>query len=336
MSDALPAGFGRRLALGVLLGAGVYGALALWADLEGLGRALADFPPPVALGAAALSLANYGVRFVRWEGYRRRLGIRLSRRTSLLVHLAGLSLTVSPGKMGEALKSLLIKDVDGTPIHKSAPIVVAERFTDLLAFLVLLALGGLASRPGLGPLFWGTLVGCAAAVVLFTSPTAAHLIVGTCRRLPVLTRLADRVAGALESSRSLLAPSRLLAPTLLATFGWGLECVGFLWVASTYAPGDITLAFSAYAYALAAIAGAVVLFAPGGLGVTEASLGALLGAEYVAAGLPDERAQACAASAVLVIRLCTLWFAVALGLFALSLFLRSRRIASPPGTEGDT
>lgn len=330
MSGVLPAGLGRRLALGVLLGMVVYAGLLLWADLDGLGAALSDFPPLVALGAAGLSLLNYGVRFLRWEDYRRRIGIRLPRKTSWLVHLAGLSLTVSPGKMGEALKSLLVKDVDGTPIHRSAPIVVAERFTDLLAFLVLLALGGLASRPGLGGLFWGTLFACAALVVLFTSPTAARAIVGASRRLPPLARLAGRIEGALASSRSLLAPRRLLVPTLLATIGWGLECIGFLLVASTYAPEGVSLAFATYAYALAAIAGAVVLVAPGGLGVTEASLGALLAAEYLAAGLPDERAQACAASAVLVIRLCTLWFAVGVGLVALWLFLRSRRAAAPP------
>ena len=61
---------------------------------------------------------------------------------------------------------------------------------------------------------------------------------------------------------------------------------------------------------------------PGGLGVTEASLGTLLAREYRAAGLAAEAARTNAASAVILIRLCTLWFAVLVGFVATGLFQR--------------
>ena len=48
---------------------------------------------------------------------------------------------MTPGKVGELLKSYLLKQIRGTPISTSAPIVMAERLTDGLAMLVLASVG---------------------------------------------------------------------------------------------------------------------------------------------------------------------------------------------------
>ena len=56
-------------------------------------------------------------------------------------------MSITPGKMGEVFKSWLLKKRTGTPIHASAPIVVAERFTDLLGYLILVAIGGIRTLP---------------------------------------------------------------------------------------------------------------------------------------------------------------------------------------------
>lgn len=331
MTQPLPQSLVRRIALGVALGAALYLGYVLWAGLDEVRAALADFPFWLVPAAMGLSFANYLVRFPRWERYRRLLGIELARGTSFLIYLAGLSLTVTPGKLGEAFKSLLLRQVTGTPIHRSAPIVLAERFTDLLGFLVLLAWGGLASRPELGWVFWATLALCALLLALAGSRPAGALAVRAIAGLPVVGRLAGRVEGALDSTRILLRGRELALPTLLATAGWGLECVAFWLVASSFVPGTLELGFASYAFALAAVAGAVLIVFPGGLGVTEASLGVLLGAEFAARGLPPAAAAAAAASATLVIRLCTLWFAVGVGLVATLLFARRHGRVPAPG-----
>ena len=59
-----------------------------------------------ALGAAlALALANYAIRFARWALYLRHQAVRIPLRTSALVFGAGLSLSITPGKVGELVKS---------------------------------------------------------------------------------------------------------------------------------------------------------------------------------------------------------------------------------------
>ena len=334
-SSALSPRLRARLAIGALLGALVYLGFALWADLGQVRAALSGFPLLLLPAAMGLSFLNYVVRFARWERYRRLLGIELARGTSFTIYLAGLALTVTPGKLGEAFKSVLLRRVTGTPIHRSAPIVVAERFTDLLGFLLLIAAGGIAGQPEYEWIFWATLLLCALLVLLAGSHSAARLVHAVVARLPGGRRLAPRLEGAFESARALLAPRELVLPVLIAAAGWSLECLGFWLVAGALVEGGLPLSFAVTTFSLSAVAGAVLIVFPGGLGVTEASMGGLLARRYAALGVAREAAQAKAAAATILIRLCTLWFAVALGLVAATVFsrLHERAGAADPGLE---
>jgi len=311
---------GRRVALAVVLGIAVYAALLFWGDARGSLGALRALPLWAPLAACGLSFLNYAVRFPRWQRYLALVDVRLAPSTSFLVYLAGLALTVSPGKLGEALKSWLVRAVDGAPLARTAPIVLAERFTDLTGFLVLIALSG----AGVGYV-WVSLtasVGAALLLALVASRRAEVAAVELVSRVPALRGIAPRLAVAASSTRRLLAPRELALATALATLGWGLECVGAWLVVDALAPGAATLTEVTSAFALAAVAGALAVVLPGGLGVTEGLMGALLERPLRAAGLAADAARAKAASATLVIRLCTLWFAMGVGLAALALFRR--------------
>lgn len=315
----------QRLVIGVVFGLAVYLGIALWADGPRIAEALASFPLKWVAAACGLSFTNYCVRFLRWERYRGILGIRMGVMTSFRIYLSGLALTVTPGKMGEAFRSILIQKEDGTPIARSAPMVMAERFTDLLGFLILLAVGGLGSQPEYVWVFWATLGLCVVLLLLVSSPAFANFAIAIARKLPFIRRFAGELHHALESTRELLAPRELLLPTLISTVGWGLECFGFYLVSDALVPGGVTVLFAMYTFALSSIVGAVLIIFPAGLGVTEASMGGLLKARYVSHGLAADVAAAKALSATFIIRLCTLWFAVALGGVALTLHSRIAR-----------
>lgn len=304
----------------------MYAALAAWADFDGVGEALGRIPWHAPLAACALSFANYLVRFPRWQRYLRLAGSDVRGLESLRVYLAGLSLTVSPGKVGEALKSWLLREIDGTPLARSAPIVLAERVTDLCGFACLIAISAGA----------GASLGVAAAAIalvglvitLVTSASASDLALRMFAKIPIVGTRADRVDELLRSARRLLAPREIPFATLLATIGWGLECVGCWLIARSVLPPDldgaavIGLAEVTYAFAISAVAGAVAVVAPGGLGVTEGVLAALFANAYRAAGFAADAARSTALSVTLVTRLCTLWFAMAVGLVALATFAR--------------
>lgn len=318
---------GRRLLGGVAFGVVLYAAIVVWSGLDPLIEALGRVPLWVLPAACGLSFANYSLRYLKWRRYLQLLDIRLEPGASWSIYLSGFSMGITPGKMGEVLKAWLIRRVAGTPIHRSAPIVIAERFTDLLGYLILVAIGGLASAPEYQAVFWITLAACLVGVLAAGSRRVALLAARAVSRLPYFWRLAPRVEGSFESTRVLLKPSELVGPTLLSSVSWGLECLGFWLIVNSIAATPISFLFCVFAYALSAVAGALAILLPGGLGVTEGLLGTLLRRKLqepdtAALSITLGVARAQATGAVLLARLATLWFGVLVGVIALWRFER--------------
>jgi len=320
---ALPSKFAGRLFAGIGLGMLVYIGMAVWADIGAVGATFAALPLWVVPAACGLSFLNYVVRFQKWRRYCTLLEIELETRTSFLIYLSGLALSVTPGKMGEVFKSWLVRKITGVRIHHSAPIVVAERFTDLLGYLILVAIGGLRTAPEYAWMFWAMLAVCVVLLLLAGSPMFARWAVAAAVRVPRIgARLAPRVEVAFQSTRILLAPREIVMPTIVSVIGWGLECTGFWLIANAVVPGSTPYLYAIFAFAFSAVAGAVMIIAPGGLGVTEFSLGKLVRDRFSKAGLALDVARQKATGAVIVARLCTLWFAVLVGIAALALFTK--------------
>ena len=108
-------------------------AIALYSDLPQMVTALANFRwefLPLILG---LTLFNYFWRYVKWQYYLRSLEIHIHWLKSLLIFLSGLSMAITPGKIGELLKSYLLKSSTGAPVSRTSPIIIAERLTDGIA-----------------------------------------------------------------------------------------------------------------------------------------------------------------------------------------------------------
>lgn len=319
---ALPKSMGRRLLAGVLFGLLVYVGIALWADLDGVGEVLRAVPLWVLPAACGLSAVNYALRFIKWQRYLKLLSIQVTPSTSVLIYLSGLSMSITPGKMGEVFKSWLLRKVNGTRIHHSAPIVVAERLTDLLGYLILVAIGGLRTLPEYAWMFWVLLGISLAAIFGVGSTRVARAAVSLTARLPWIGRLAPRVEVSFKSASVLLAPREVVWPTLCSVLGWGAECTGFWLIANAVVPGSMPYLFAVFAYAFSAVAGAVLIIFPGGLGVTEFSLGRLVRVRLTEMGKTLDVAQGTAAGVVILTRLCTLWFAVLVGILATVLFTR--------------
>ncbi|HKX45866.1 MAG TPA: lysylphosphatidylglycerol synthase transmembrane domain-containing protein, partial [Planctomycetota bacterium] len=298
----------RKAVLGLVLGVLLYTAIVFWIGLDSTVAAVRSIEWWVLPAACGLSFANYALRFLKWERYRALLGVAMPRATSWRIYLAGFSMGVTPGKLGEVLKAWLIRRVNGAPIHRTAPMVVAERFTDLLGYLLLIAAGGIATYPEYQLVFWSTIALCAFAVALAGSRRFAWVVSRIVANTPYFWRVAGKVEGSFESVRVLLSPRELIGPTLLSSVSWGCECLAFWLIANAIAETEVSLRFAVFAYAFSAVAGAVLIVFPGGLVVTEGLLGTLLRREIQGAALGDaarELARAQAGPAVILVRLCT-------------------------------
>src|SRR5690606_21676695 len=89
-------------------------------------------------------------RIIKWEYYLARLEIRgVPKLDSALVFLSGFVLTVTPGKVGEVFKSAVLAETHGVPAARTAPIVIADRLTDVIGVVALIAIGSMGFSGGL-------------------------------------------------------------------------------------------------------------------------------------------------------------------------------------------
>jgi glycosyltransferase 2 family protein len=280
-------------------------ATALFADLGRVRVLLASVEPGRFLLMMIAVLGNYALRYGKWRFFLGRLGIRLPWRDDLWIFLSAFTMVLSPGKIGEVVKSLWLKARFGLPVARTAPVVVAERLTDLLGLLVLAGWGWSRFAYG-GNLLLTLGSGLVLLIGLMTRPwfwaAIDRLLLSRWKRLEPLRR-PFRVLE--DSTGTLLSPSALAVAVPLSAVSWAGEGVA-LYIIFGALNVDLPdlLAIAVFAHAFSSILGAVS-FLPGGLLVTEGALGMF----FVFAGMASE----VAVSATLLIRAVTLWFAVLLG-----------------------
>ena len=116
----------RRLLPLLVASVVVLAVLGLYADVPSLFRVIGAFDWRLAPLAIALTVVNYLLRFAKWGYYLRLLQIdSISSRKSSSIFMAGLAMVITPAKLGEWLKSYLLREAAGVPISRSAPVVVA-------------------------------------------------------------------------------------------------------------------------------------------------------------------------------------------------------------------
>lgn len=257
--------------------------------------------------ALGLSLLNYSLRFLRWQLFLKTLGHPIPWRPSLRIYMSGFSLTTTPGKAGEALRGVFLKDY-GVPFRKSFGAFFAERFCDLISVSIL-ASGGLWIYPQARPVLF--IVAAVLAFVLLAIQKDSWLQAAerfAKRQLP--ERFANPVEFILEmviAFRSCFSTSVLLAAISIGVVAWMAEAVA-LYALLHLLGYQIDLVAAAFTYGFSLVIGGITLL-PGGLGGAEVTMLQLLIMQNVIAPV--------AVAITLVIRLTSLWFSVFLGLIAL-------------------
>jgi uncharacterized protein (TIRG00374 family) len=167
------------------------------------------------------------------------------------------------------------------------------------------------------------LLAVAAFIALFVAVIAieplARIALALVARLPRVGRFSDKLAEFHRSTATLVRPFPLLGAVVLSVGSWFCECLAFWIVVRGFPGAHLGLHPATFIYSAMTIAGAVS-FLPGGLGVTEAGMLALLGKFATGVG------RGTALAATFLTRLATLWFAVVIGLGALVLFARRTHV----------
>lgn len=254
------------------------------------------------------TLFNYGLRFIKWHYYLGQVGVKhLPLLESARLFVAGFPLAMTPGKVGEVLKGVWVKQKTGVPAARAIPVIVAERITDGLAVLLLSTLGVIA-YPQYWPAFVIILLMLLAIIIVTQIRPLAYWFLDLSEKIPFVKRFSGALREFYEGSFTVFRPWPTIFGVALGLVSWLGEGIGFYLILTALGlpAGWETLGIAVFILSFSTVIGAVSAL-PGGLGASEASIAGML---TLLVGVGSTTASV----ATLLIRLATLWFGVALGL----------------------
>ena len=298
----------RPLTIVVTLAIVLYLLAAFVGDAQRVGTTLTAITGPQLALILGLSLFNYALRFLRWQSYVATLGYTVPWRRHLAYYLAGFAFTVTPGKAGEAVRSIYLKP-HGMRYAESLAAFFAERLLDMLAIAVL-AISGAWLFPDYRAFVWLSGLGIGTFTWFIVRPELPSRLDHWARCSQATgksPRVLQHLASLLRASACLFAPGRFYASLTVSLLAWAAEAFA-LYLIVRGMGASLPVVAATGIYAVSVLAGDLS-FLPGGLGGTEAVMGLLL----MLAGVGSSTAIA----ATLLCRFTTLWFAVLIGLLAI-------------------
>lgn len=314
----------RKVAILVIIGVAVYLIISFYMGFDVLLENLLLIPWWTLPLMMVLSFLNYAIRYLKWQYYLNRIEVNLSHKDSFSVFLAGFTLTTTPGKIGETIKGVFIHEIDETPIAKTAPVVISERITDLLAMVLLAMIGFVAGIDILYILGLGVIMFIGALVL--SQSRFYNAILMKLTSFGPMKRFQGSVELVEDTLTKTLSPRPMFVSTAISIPGWFMECME-LWLLLSLLTGagfptlsTVSLSIllgATFVHAAASAIGALS-FLPGGIGgyevVSVLFLTTLLGFTEGVAGV-----------ATILVRLVTLWFSVVVGFITLGIVEARRK-----------
>ncbi len=293
----------KPLLSGILIGLVVVVVVFILGDLNGAFKVLKGFNSrylPLILFLAPL---NYVFRYIKWNYYLKTAGLFPDIRINRLIFISGLAMAVTPGKVGELLKCYLLREHMGAPVGVTSSIVMAERLTDGVSMVILASFGALTYTYG-GYLLLAIFIILTVAVLFFHFDILFQNMERQLGKIRFLQRGVGFLREFQGNARKLFSLPGLLFAVGIGVISWGFEGLVIFLAVKAFG-GEISVLRSVFVVSFSSLLGALS-FLPGGLGVAEGSIMALL----LLAGLGRDMA----AATTLVTRFSTLWLGVTIGI----------------------
>ncbi len=299
----------KNIVFYIIFSAVVYLVLSVYADFDSLYNSFLRFSWTLIPALLLLSLLNLYTKFLKWDYYVNLLNIEIAKNDSFGIFASSLALSITPGKVGDFIKSYWLNRINGYPVRKSAPIIFAERVTEFLSLIFLALVGAFVFNKDV-ILIVITAVFFLGITFLISRKNISLKLIDQLGKVKILRNHIGKLRDSYLSSYKLLRPLPLVKMFFLSLISWLVECFGFYIILSNF-DKEISIFLSIFIYSFSMIVGAISML-PAGLGVTEGSLTFMI----IEQGLTKGNAVA----VTFLIRTVTLWFSIILGVFSLMVF----------------
>ena len=241
------------------------------------------------------------------------VSIKISLKDSFVIFFAGLSLLVTPGASGTFVKAYFLKQKLGANISKTIPVILIERYLDMIGILSILSLFSifLYLKELVVPIL---IIDIFLVIVLFMfkSRKLPRVIVFFLKKLRRGDDFMENTTQFHESIVLLTSKKNMLVTIPFSMISWMVDVITFYLCFLSF--GLSLNIIETALISLSSLAFGFITLIPGGLGVTEVSMITFLTRRGIDLSL--------ASSLVLFTRMWTMWFVTFLGFITIRIALK--------------
>jgi len=297
----------NKISIIILSVIGFYAVFLLFSDVEKISNKLINFKIEFLPIIFLLVPIAWILVYLRWHFLLKNLGIRVPHKENFTIFLASAMLGITPGKVGELLKSQFLKEKFGISRTKTVPLIFVEKLYDLIGAIII-SFAGIWLFPEAGYII---IIGLALLIFVFVMISSQKVFNKTAQvfmRFRITRQFVESILGSSEIIKSSIRGKIVFFSTILSVGYWFIISLAIYFIFLALEIDSLSFLTIISTYIASLILG-VLSFLPAGIGVTEGSFVGLLSLQ----GIEISTAVVIA----LLVRLFTLWYGVAVGLLLL-------------------
>ena len=299
----------NKIIIIVIAVVGLYATFLIASDINTIADKISSFKIEFLPIIIILVTCSWFVLFTRWHLLLMNSKIFIPKKNSFIIYLSGIALTIIPGKVGELVKSQLLKTKFGIPRSKTVPIVILEQFYTLIGLIVISFFGIWYFELGTYVIGFFTAV-LVFSFILISSKRIFNKLMVILEKRKITSKFVEPLSLSYDTIRKSIRGPIVFYATALTSIFWLLEAVTVYFVLLSFGVDGIEFLMVIPTYATSIMLG-FLSFLPMGLGVVEGSLASFFSLQGIEVSL--------SLTLVIIIRVFTRWYGVAVGFVALRL-----------------
>tara|TARA_Y100000310_G_scaffold95801_1_gene93587 strand:- start:68 stop:1018 length:951 start_codon:yes stop_codon:yes gene_type:complete len=299
----------NKIIIIVIAVVGLYATFLIASDINTIADKISSFKIEFLPIIIILVTCSWFVLFTRWHLLLMNSKIFIPKKNSFIIYLSGIALTIIPGKVGELVKSQLLKTKFGIPRSKTVPIVILEQFYTLIGLIVISFFGIWYFELGTYVIGFFTAV-LVFSFILISSKRIFNKLMVILEKRKMTSKFVEPLSLSYDTVRKSIRGPIVFYATALTSIFWLLEAVTVYFVLLSFGVDGIEFLMVIPTYATSIMLG-FLSFLPMGLGVVEGSLASFFSLQGIEVSL--------SLTLVIIIRVFTRWYGVAVGFVALRL-----------------
>ena len=284
----------------------LYAILMFFSDIKLLSEQFQNFQLEYVFIIIPIVIFSFFIRGFRWMLFLKYLKINIGIKNSFGIYFAGMAFGITPAKVGELIKSQILKNKYSIAISKTAPIIFVERYYDLFGIAII----SFAVLLFLNFEIWIVLILLAISISLLgiaQQKSISLKILTSFSKIPFFNKYVNNLITGYETIHVLLSPKIFIKTILLSKAAWIVESIGVFFIFQAF-NSSLDFANILFIFASSTLLGGISLL-PAGIGVIEGGMLAQL--------LLHDIDYSFALCLVLTVRLFTLWMSVIIGFISL-------------------